>query len=198
MDSRPTIGGFALDERVRITQNHGQYNGRTATVMTLDHDHGYRLWVIVSTHLLPLNDPAGVARYVDPDDLEHVTPPAVDKLTATVIRKAGAPTAVRVESPDGDEWFFFSPDVREARALVKAGQAESFHAAAVQAWDAEPAEIDPALRAPEDPQGLRTPALVREFLGRKIAIARGELSTDVQHRWHNAVVDELRSRGVLD
>ena len=48
------------------------------------------------------------------------------------------------------------------------------------------------------PADQTTPELVREFVDIKCADARGELTTRVRHDRLSAVVDELRSRNVLD
>jgi len=77
-DPKRNIGGFTLHERVRVVKNAGEHDGRTGVVMTLDHDHGWRLWMIVTDHPeTPLTDPNGVSLYVDPDDLEHLPELAV-------------------------------------------------------------------------------------------------------------------------
>mgnify|MGYP001603849906 CR=1 FL=1 len=67
-----SIGSFKVGDRVMIGTNGGEYEDREATVMTLDHDHGWRLWVIVSHWDHVLNDPNGVSLYLSPDDLDHV------------------------------------------------------------------------------------------------------------------------------
>lgn len=44
-------------------------------------------------------------------------------------------TGVRVEGPDGQQWFLSPFDLGGARALVNTGQAEAHHVVAVRAWD---------------------------------------------------------------
>ena len=53
----------------------------------------------------------------------------------------------------------------------------------------------PEVKSPADES---TPSLVREYAERKMADARGEVSTKAQHERHCTVVDELRARGTLD
>lgn len=48
------------------------------------------------------------------------------------------------------------------------------------------------------PEEMSTPQLVREFTAIKCADARGERATAIQHARLGLVVNELRSRGVLD
>lgn len=44
---------------------------------------------------------------------------------------------------------------------------------------------------------MTTPVLVREYASCRVAASAGRISPS-HHRWLGAVVDELRSRGVLD
>jgi hypothetical protein len=62
------IAGFRAGQPVRIDSvNLDDYQGMDATVATLDHDHGWRLWIVTGPDRF---DPAGVPLYVSPDDIE--------------------------------------------------------------------------------------------------------------------------------
>lgn len=65
------------------------------------------------------------------------TEPDTTNLRATVVTPPAAPHGVEVEGPDGQTWFLSEFDLGGARALVNTGQAEAYHVAAVQAWDAQ-------------------------------------------------------------
>jgi hypothetical protein len=49
-----------------------------------------------------------------------------------------------------------------------------------------------------NPTDMTTPQLVREFVSHKTADARGRLATAEEHARLGSIVDELRTRGVLD
>lgn len=83
------IGGFAVGEQVRILQNAGEHDGETGVVATLDHDHGWRLWVRLGADV---DDKRQVALYCDPDDLDHVEAEPEQRTTLTI---PGDPKAIR-------------------------------------------------------------------------------------------------------
>lgn len=56
------------------------------------------------------------------------------------LRAVVSGTGVRVEGPDGHQWFLSEFDLGGARALVNTGQAEAHHVVAVRAWDEQHAE----------------------------------------------------------
>lgn len=63
----PNIGGYTRGMLVRIDSiNLDDYQGRDAVVCTLDHDHGWRLWVRIGGDP---HDMQQTALYVSPDDL---------------------------------------------------------------------------------------------------------------------------------
>lgn len=65
----PQIGGFKRGSIVTIGTNGDQYEGQTGVVATLDHDHGWRLWVRVG---VDVHDQHAPALYLSPDDLDMV------------------------------------------------------------------------------------------------------------------------------
>lgn len=68
-DGAPHIGGFQRGHIVTIGANSDQYEGQTGVVATLDHDHGWRLWVRVGTDV---HDQHAPALYLSPDDIDMV------------------------------------------------------------------------------------------------------------------------------
>lgn len=69
LDRAPQIGGFKRGNIVTIGANGDQYEGQTGVVTTLDHDHGWRLWVRVG---VDVHDQHAPALYLSPDDLDMV------------------------------------------------------------------------------------------------------------------------------
>lgn len=65
----PHIGGFKRGSIVTIGPNGDKYEGETGVVASLDHDHGWRLWVRVGTDPHDQNAPA---LYLSPDDIDMV------------------------------------------------------------------------------------------------------------------------------
>lgn len=65
------------------------------------------------------------------------TPPTLPDAEpdTTGLRAEISGTGVRVEGPDGQQWFLSEFDLGGARALVNTGQAEAHHVVAVRAWD---------------------------------------------------------------
>ncbi len=63
----PAIGGFKRGHIVTIGSNGDQHEGKAGVVATLDHDHGWRLWVRVGTDVHDMHAPA---LYLSPDDLD--------------------------------------------------------------------------------------------------------------------------------
>jgi hypothetical protein len=63
----PQIGGFQRGHIVTIGTNGDQHEGQTGVVATLDHDHGWRLWVRVG---VDVHDQHAPALYLSPDDLD--------------------------------------------------------------------------------------------------------------------------------
>lgn len=68
----PQIGGFKRGSIVTIGTNGDQYEGQTGVVATLDHDHGWRLWVRVG---VDVHDQHAPALYLSPDDIDMVVVP---------------------------------------------------------------------------------------------------------------------------
>lgn len=65
--TEPNIGGYTRGLLVRIDSiNLDDYQGRGAVVCTLDHDHGWRMWVRIGDNPHDMEQPA---LYVSPDDL---------------------------------------------------------------------------------------------------------------------------------
>lgn len=65
--AEPNIGGYTRGLLVRIDSvNLAEYQGRGAVVVTLDHDHGWRLWIRLGDDP---HDQYAPAFYVSPDDL---------------------------------------------------------------------------------------------------------------------------------
>jgi hypothetical protein len=65
----PQIGGFQRGHIVTIGTNGDQFEGQTGVVATLDHDHGWRLWVRVG---VDVHDQHAPALYLSPDDIDMV------------------------------------------------------------------------------------------------------------------------------
>lgn len=65
----PQIGGFKRGSIVTIGTNGDRYEGQTGVVATLDHDHGWRLWVRVGVDVHDIHAPA---LYLSPDDIDMV------------------------------------------------------------------------------------------------------------------------------
>jgi hypothetical protein len=65
----PQIGGFKRGHIVTIGTNGDQHEGATGVVATLDHDHGWRLWVRVG---VDVHDQHAPALYLSPDDIDMV------------------------------------------------------------------------------------------------------------------------------
>lgn len=65
----PQIGGFKRGSIVTIGANGDQYEGQTGVVATLDHEHGWRLWVRVG---VDVHDQHAPALYLSPDDIDMV------------------------------------------------------------------------------------------------------------------------------
>lgn len=63
----PHIGGFQRGHTVTIGSNGDKFEGQTGVVATLDHDHGWRLWVRVGTDM---HDQHAPALYLSPDDID--------------------------------------------------------------------------------------------------------------------------------
>lgn len=68
----PQIGGFKRGHIVTIGSNGDQHEGATGVVATLDHDHGWRLWVRVGADVYDQHAPA---LYLSPDDIDMVVVP---------------------------------------------------------------------------------------------------------------------------
>jgi hypothetical protein len=65
----PQIGGFQRGHIVTIGTNGDQHEGERGVVATLDHDHGWRLWVRVG---VDVHDQHAPALYLSPDDIDMV------------------------------------------------------------------------------------------------------------------------------
>lgn len=65
----PQIGGFQRGNIVTIGPNGDQFEGQAGVVATLDHDHGWRLWVRVGADVHDMHAPA---LYLSPDDIDMV------------------------------------------------------------------------------------------------------------------------------
>lgn len=65
----PQIGGFQRGHIVTIGTNGDKHEGETGVVATLDHDHGWRLWVRVGRDV---HDQHAPALYLSPDDIDMV------------------------------------------------------------------------------------------------------------------------------
>ena len=68
----PHIAGFRRGHLVTIGPNGDKYEGQTGVVATLDHDHGWRLWVRVG---VDVHDQHAPALYLSPDDIDMVVVP---------------------------------------------------------------------------------------------------------------------------
>jgi hypothetical protein len=68
----PHIGGFQRGHIVTIGTNGDQHEGERGVVATLDHDHGWRLWVRVG---VDVHDQHAPALYLSPDDIDMVVFP---------------------------------------------------------------------------------------------------------------------------
>lgn len=68
----PHIGGFQRGNIVTIGTNGDTFEGETGVVATLDHDHGWRLWVRVGRDV---HDQHAPALYLSPDDIDMVVVP---------------------------------------------------------------------------------------------------------------------------
>lgn len=68
----PHIGGFKRGSIVTIGPNGDKYEGETGVVASLDHDHGWRLWVRVG---MDPHDQHAPALYLSPDDIDMVVVP---------------------------------------------------------------------------------------------------------------------------
>lgn len=68
----PQIGGFQRGHIVTIGTNGDKHEGETGVVATLDHDHGWRLWVRVGRDV---HDQHAPALYLSPDDIDMVVVP---------------------------------------------------------------------------------------------------------------------------
>lgn len=64
---RPSIGGFECGHIVTIGTNGDKYEGQIGVVASLDHDHGWRLWVRVGRDV---HDQHAPALYLSPDDID--------------------------------------------------------------------------------------------------------------------------------
>lgn len=65
----PQIGGFQRGHIVTIGPNGDTFEGETGVVASLDHDHGWRLWVRVGRDV---HDQHAPALYLSPDDIDMV------------------------------------------------------------------------------------------------------------------------------
>lgn len=97
------IGGFKPSDRVTILNNAGDWDGKSGTVVELDHNHGWRVWVRPDGQAARLR--------MDPDDLEHIaaTPAPLD------------PTAVKAGDIVTEEVWYSAEKLQRGDVIIGRG-----------------------------------------------------------------------------